>query len=497
MPSHTSGGGLSAPGGREVLPVRGMFEAEARASTWPTWDTTPTTHPCCLMERPCYRPVEIAPETWVIQDTAGEDQPDRRSAMNSMLIRGAQPVVVDTGVPDADRCFEPAWLVDPADVRWVFVSHDDTSDPLRRVGEPMRPCPDDARHELVPVRAARPGARRRPTRWRWLGDGETLDVGDRTRSAIRPPLCTTRPPPGACSIPSPGVYWARDCYVSGVDRDRVRRRPRPRRVGGRHRRVARWNSPWVDLADADRYAAKSRRIEGAAAAGHRQHARSDDRGQRPGPGPTRSSGPHRRWRPRPSARPGRPRRDKLAALPPRYGVIAGPLPPDPLQPISPIPNRHPPQRKPHVPIHPPHRDADRLCLLAVLSGRPPAGGRRAAMTATPRRRRARRPPPRPTLATAATTTEVGAVDFVRGPALAIDAGTRLTLRNDADRELHELVAPVPRRREAPCGRAAEAARVRAMPMLGAPSTVLPAAPGEDQGRGGRGRQFLTEPGRYP
>ena len=85
-------------------------------------DTTPTTHPPAPTERPRYRPVEIAPETWVIQDTAGEDQPGPAVHMNSMLIRGAQPVVVDTGVPDnADRYFEDLFgLVDPGKVLQIL-----------------------------------------------------------------------------------------------------------------------------------------------------------------------------------------------------------------------------------------------------------------------------------------------------------------------------------------------------------------------------------------
>ena len=47
--------------------------------------------------------------------------------INSMVILGAEPVIVDTGTP-ANR---KQWLddvfsiVDPDDVRWVFLSHDD------------------------------------------------------------------------------------------------------------------------------------------------------------------------------------------------------------------------------------------------------------------------------------------------------------------------------------------------------------------------------------
>jgi flavorubredoxin len=47
--------------------------------------------------------------------------------MNAMLIRGAEPVVVDTGTPlnRAGYLDDLFSLVDPSDVRWVFISHDD------------------------------------------------------------------------------------------------------------------------------------------------------------------------------------------------------------------------------------------------------------------------------------------------------------------------------------------------------------------------------------
>ena len=44
-----------------------------------------------------------------------------------MVIRGAEPVVVDTGVPEnRDQYLADVFsLVEPEDVRWVFISHDD------------------------------------------------------------------------------------------------------------------------------------------------------------------------------------------------------------------------------------------------------------------------------------------------------------------------------------------------------------------------------------
>ena len=222
-------------------------------------NTTPTTP----TEKPRHLPVEIAPETWVIQDTNGDDQPGPVVHMNSMLIRGAQPVVVDTGLADnRDRYLEDLFgLVEPEDVRWVFLSHEDV-DHFGNVDAVLAACPNAT---LVAswFMCQRLGTdlTTPPTRWRWLGDGETLDVGDRTLTAIRPPLYDS-PTTRGLFDPRTGVYWASDCYASPVaagtefvdDLD-------PEEWAAGMGVFARWNGPWVELVDRDRYAAECRRIE--------------------------------------------------------------------------------------------------------------------------------------------------------------------------------------------------------------------------------------------
>ena len=74
-----------------------------------------------------FEPTEVAPETFLIHDHNGEGHAPVSVGVNSMVIRAAEPVVVDTGVAEnqdqylAD-VFSP---VDPEDIRWVFISHDD------------------------------------------------------------------------------------------------------------------------------------------------------------------------------------------------------------------------------------------------------------------------------------------------------------------------------------------------------------------------------------
>ena len=68
----------------------------------------------------------IAPETYLIPNLA-PGEPGLYVPVNSMVIRGAEPVIVDTGAP----IHRELWLekvfsvVEPEDVRWIFLSHDD------------------------------------------------------------------------------------------------------------------------------------------------------------------------------------------------------------------------------------------------------------------------------------------------------------------------------------------------------------------------------------
>lgn len=213
--------------------------------------------------KPRHLPVEIAPETWVIQDAVGEDRQGPVVHMNSMLIRGAEPVVVDTGVPDnRGRFFEDLFgLVEPDDVRWVFVSHDDV-DHYGNVDALLAQCRNATLVASWYI-CERLGSDLTvpPTRWRWLGDGEILDVGDRTLAAVRPPLYDS-PTTRGLFDPTTGVYWASDCYACPVpaaaefvdDLD-------PQAWEGGMGVFARWNSPWVDLVDRGRFEAECRRIE--------------------------------------------------------------------------------------------------------------------------------------------------------------------------------------------------------------------------------------------
>jgi flavorubredoxin len=161
-------------------------------------------------------PTKIADDTWIIhqvQHALGD--PPLHVYLNSMVILGAEPVIVDTGTP-ANRA---QWLqdvfsiVEPEDVRWIFLSHDDV-DHTGNLDETLTACPNARvvcnwamveRHTNCfdfPL-----------DRCRWVMHGESLDVGDRTLHAIRPPVFDS-PTTRGLYDPKTKVYWAVDTFAT-------------------------------------------------------------------------------------------------------------------------------------------------------------------------------------------------------------------------------------------------------------------------------------------
>jgi flavorubredoxin len=159
-------------------------------------------------------PKELAPETYLIPNVIPAE-PGTFVGMNSMLIRGKEPVVIDTGtVLHSDHWFDMVLsLVDPEDIRWVFLSHDD-GDHVGSLGKLMAMAPNATvisnffMKERLSVEAyALP-----LNRMRWIGPGESFDVGDRTLHTVLPPIFdgpTTR----GLYDPTTGTLWAVDTFA--------------------------------------------------------------------------------------------------------------------------------------------------------------------------------------------------------------------------------------------------------------------------------------------
>lgn len=215
------------------------------------------------MSKTRLEPTQIAPETFLIHDHQGEGTAPVAIALNTMVIRGEQPVVVDTGVAEnRDQFLADVYsLVEPDDVRWVFISHDDV-DHTGNVNDLMAACPN-ATLVINWFLAERMGESLEvpPTRWRWIGDGDSLDVGDRMLRAVRPPVFDS-PTTRGLYDPTTGVYWASDSFatpmlhpirdVADLDRDMW--------CEGMAM-FSQYVSPWLALVDDARYQATVDRVE--------------------------------------------------------------------------------------------------------------------------------------------------------------------------------------------------------------------------------------------
>jgi flavorubredoxin len=160
-------------------------------------------------------PTEVAPETFVIHQIQPALGQPLFVYLNSMVIRGKEPVIVDTGTPaNREQWLKDAFsLVEPEDVRWVFLSHDDV-DHSGNLEEVMSACPNA---QLVCNWAM---VERHTNcfdfpldRCRWVMHEESFDVGDRTLHALRPPLYDSPTTRGLFDS-STGVYWAVDTFAT-------------------------------------------------------------------------------------------------------------------------------------------------------------------------------------------------------------------------------------------------------------------------------------------
>jgi flavorubredoxin len=160
-------------------------------------------------------PAQIAGDTFVIHSVQEALGQPLFVLLNSMVIRGAEPMIVDTGtIANRRQWLEDVFsLVEPEDVRWVFLSHDDI-DHTGNLEQVMEACPNAQlvcnwsmveRHTncfSFPLE-----------RCRWVMDGESLDIGDRTLFAIRPPVFDS-PTTRGLFDPTTGVYWGVDTFAA-------------------------------------------------------------------------------------------------------------------------------------------------------------------------------------------------------------------------------------------------------------------------------------------
>jgi flavorubredoxin len=166
------------------------------------------------MEAP-YRQLEnerVAPDTYVIRQIWGEGVAPVAVMMNSMVITGAEPVVVDCGAKASGKDWMNAVfsVVEPEDVRWIYLSHED-HDHTGNLVEMLDRC-RNATLVTTWFMAERFTDQMLPfDRMRWVNDGEKFSVGDRELVAVTPPVFDN-PTTRGLFDPKTGVYWAVDSF---------------------------------------------------------------------------------------------------------------------------------------------------------------------------------------------------------------------------------------------------------------------------------------------
>jgi flavorubredoxin len=165
---------------------------------------------------PVTSPVKVAPETFLIPNLAPAGD-DAYLPVNSLLIRGSEPIVVDTGAPiHRERWLEQIFgLVEPADIRWIFLSHED-GDHVGGLDTVLEAAPratlvmnffsTERRALETPVPIERSI---------WREPGDTFDAGDRRLQLILPPIFDGPATRGLFDEMT-GVLWAVDTFAAAT-----------------------------------------------------------------------------------------------------------------------------------------------------------------------------------------------------------------------------------------------------------------------------------------
>ncbi|WP_448625708.1 MBL fold metallo-hydrolase [Geodermatophilus sp. URMC 64] len=179
--------------------------------------------------------------------------------VSAFVLHAAEPVVVDTGLSLADRHFveDLAAVVDPADVRWIWLTHPDR----------------DHTGGLFDLLVAAPQARvvttflgmgimstERPLpvdRVYLLNPGQSLDVGDRELRAFRPPLFDS-PATVGFQESAGGAVFSSDCFGAPLPSEELAAGDDVRAIPPEDLKAAQllWaavDSPWVHQVDRAAY----------------------------------------------------------------------------------------------------------------------------------------------------------------------------------------------------------------------------------------------------
>jgi flavorubredoxin len=139
-------------------------------------------------------------------------------AVNAFVIHATEPVLVDTGTVRDSEDFMAALrtVVDPADLRWIWLTHTDFDHigSLQRLldeNEHLRVITSFLGVGIMSLAAPLP-----MDRVHLVNPGQTVDVGDRTLTAVRPPAFDNPITTGLRDERS-GIFFSSDCFGALLD----------------------------------------------------------------------------------------------------------------------------------------------------------------------------------------------------------------------------------------------------------------------------------------
>lgn len=179
--------------------------------------------------------------------------------INAFVLHAEQPVVVDTGVMLPERGFMDSLgsVIDPKDVRWIWLTHPDRDHtgalfelleaaPHARIVTTFLSVGIMSAHQPLPM-----------DRLHLINPGQTLDVGDRTLTAFRPPLFDSPATVGFFD-PRSRTCVSSDCFGGPMPSEDIASGSDVRDLPAADLRSAQllWatvDSPWIHVADHDKY----------------------------------------------------------------------------------------------------------------------------------------------------------------------------------------------------------------------------------------------------
>ncbi len=175
--------------------------------------------------------------------------------VTAFVLHAAEPVVVDTGLGLPDRHFveDLGSVLDPADVRWIWLTHPDR-DHTGGLFDLLDAAPRSKVVTTFVGMGILSSDRPLPMeRVHLLNPGHSLDVGDRRLRAFRPPLFDS-PATTAFQESATGVVFSSDCFGAPLPTFDLAACDDVRAVPADDLRAAQllWatvDSPWVQVVD--------------------------------------------------------------------------------------------------------------------------------------------------------------------------------------------------------------------------------------------------------